>query len=102
MLFDLLTFKKELKKVFNAENVEKLKDHTVEKIVFYVNKDILGVEKKQLVVNAAIAFISSKFITKNGIVNFFVQLLIKFMPNIVQYLFDSLKRNVSGLTEKTA
>lgn len=101
-MISLFTFKNELKKVFSSENIGKLKDYAEEKIIYFVDKDLLGEEKKRKVTEAVIAYILANFITKNGIVNFFIQLLIQFTPDIIQYLYDSLKKYVDGLTEKTA
>jgi len=101
-MFSIFTFKSELEKVFNNERVQKLKDFIVQEIKNYVTQDLLGAEKKRLVINATILFIAKNFVTKNAIVGFFVKLLIKFIPNIVQYLYDALKEFVEDLTEKTA
>lgn len=98
-MFSLFTFKSDLQKVFTPENLDKLKDFTIGKIVYYVDKELLGVEKKQKVTALVVAFIAQNFVSKNSIVNFFIQLLIQFTPSLVQYLYDSLKKYVSGLTE---
>jgi len=100
-MFSLFTFKSDFKKVFTPESVDKLKDFAVEKIVYYVDKELLGVEKKQRVTAAVVSFITSNFASKNSIVGFFIQLLIQFTPFIIQHLHDSLKKYVDGLTEKT-
>jgi len=99
-LLSIFTFKKELKKVFSPENIEELKNLIVRSIASYVNVNLLGADKKEKVVRIALAFVSAKMQTDNGIVKFFVQLLIQFVPNIVQYLYDALKACVVGLTEK--
>lgn len=100
-IISLINLKKDIKNVFNEENISKLKNFIKDKIVEFVNnKDLLGNEKKAKVVELVINFIIKTFITKNRYVQILIDLLIKFVPNIVQHIYDLLQEYIDGLTEK--
>lgn len=99
----LINLKKDIKKVFTADNFTKLKVFIEKQIVSYVdNNELLGAEKKAKVDDAVVSYIKEHFNSSNTIVKLLVNLLVSYEPQISQYVYDLLKTYINGLTETVA
>lgn len=97
-LFDVFSFRKEAQKVFNSENFNTVLKTAREAIVSFVNKDILGEQKKKRVDEIVIAkIIELTANIKNGLVLWLVDKLIDLVPVITQLIYDFLKEKVENL-----
>lgn len=96
---DLFDFKSVTKKIFTKENFEEICNFAKNQIVIFVGKnDLLGEEKKKRVDEKVIALLKEKLHSQNGFVNFLVNLLIAIVPAVTQFIYDTLKARVEGLT----
>ncbi len=96
---DLFDFKSVAKKIFTKENFEEICNFAKNQIVIFVGKnDLLGKEKKEKVDKKVIAFLQEKLHSDNGFVKFIINLLIAIVPAITQFIYDTLKARVDGLT----
>ncbi len=92
-------FRNKFKSIFTRDNINKLKNKIKEEIIYYVrNKDLLGPQKKELVVGAIQKYISITFVSSNFIVSFFIKILIANTSTIVQIIYELLKDYIDGLT----
>ena len=97
-LFDVFSFKKEAQKVFNKENFNTVLKTAREAIISFVDKDILGVQKKKRVDEIVIAkIIELTASIKNGLVLWLVDRIIELVPIITQLVYDFLKEKVENL-----
>ena len=97
-LFDVFSFKKEAQKVFTKENFNTVLTTAREAIVSFVNKEILGSEKKKRVDEIVVAKIIELTINvKNGLVLWVIDKLIDLVPVVTQLVYDFLKEKVENL-----
>lgn len=97
-LFDVFSFKKEAQKVFTKENFDTVLKTAREAIVSFVNKDILGEQKKKRVDEIVIAkIIELTANIKNGLVLWLIDKLIDLIPIVTQLIYDFLKEKVENL-----
>ena len=97
-LFDVFSFKKEAQKVFNKENFNIVLTTAREAIISFVDKEILGSEKKKRVDEIVVAKIIELTINvKNGLVLWVIDRLIDLVPVITQLVYDFLKEKVENL-----
>lgn len=97
-LFDVFSFKKEAQKVFTKENFDTVLKTAREAIVSFVNKDILGEQKKKRVDEIVIAkIIELTANIKNGLVLWLIDRLIDLIPIVTQLIYDFLKEKVENL-----
>ena len=97
-LFDVFSFKKEAQKVFNKENFNIVLTTAREAIVSFVDKEILGSEKKKRVDEIVIAKIIELTINvKNGLVLWVIDRLIDLVPVVTQLIYNFLKEKVENL-----
>lgn len=97
-LFDLFSFKKEAQKVFNSENLNTVLRTAREAIISFVDKQILGSDKKKRVDEIVIVkIIELTADIKNGLVIWLVDRLIDLIPIVTQLIYDFLKEKVENL-----
>ena len=97
-LFDVFSFKKEAQKVFTKENFNIVLTTAREAIVSFVDKEILGSEKKKRVDEVVVAKIIELTINvKNGLVLWLIDRLIDLVPVVTQLVYDFLKEKVENL-----
>ena len=97
-LLDVFSFKKEAQKVFNSENFNSVLKTAREAIISFVNKDILGEQKKKRVDEIVIVkIIELTNNVKNGLVIWLVDRLIDLVPVVTQLIYDFLKEKVENL-----
>ena len=97
-LFDVFSFKKEAQKVFNKENFITVLATAREAIVSFVDKEILGSEKKKRVDEIVVAKIIELTINvKNGLVLWVIDKLIDLVPVVTQLIYNFLKEKVENL-----
>lgn len=97
-LFDVFSFKKEAQKVFTKENFNTVLTTAREAIVSFVDKKILGSEKKKRVDEIVVAKIIELTINvKNGLVLWLIDRLIDLVPVVTQLVYDFLKEKVENL-----
>ena len=97
-LFDVFSFKKEAQKVFTRENLDSVLKTARSAIISFVNKDILGEQKKKRVDEIVIAkIIELTANIKNGLVLWLIDKLISLVPAITQLIYDFLKEKVENL-----
>lgn len=99
LLTSIFTFKKETIKVFCKENIGLLCEEIKKQIIERVNEQITGAEKKAKVDAYIIDFIEAKFHSENVIVQFVIDKLVEAVPMLTQFVYDYLKKHISGLTE---
>ena len=88
-LFDVFTFKKEAQKVFTKEHFDTVLKTAREAIVSFVNKDLLGEQKKKRVDEIVIAkIIELTANIKNGLVLWLVDKLIDLVPVVTQLVYN--------------
>ena len=99
-IFSLINLEKDFEKLKQKPEVVTLFDFIKEKIVSYVNQEVVtdGAAKKAAVVTAVVEYIVTHFVTQNTILQFFVGLLIKFVPELVQLAYNQLATYITGLT----
>ena len=97
-LFDVFSFKKEAQKVFTKENFNTVLNTAREAIISFVNKEILGSEKKKRVDEIVIAKIIELTVNvKNGLVLWVIDKLIDLVPVVTQLIYNFLKEKVENL-----
>ena len=97
-LFDVFSFKKEAQKVFNRENFNIVLTTAREAIVSFVDKEILGSEKKKRVDEIVVVkIIELTANVKNGLVLWVIDKLIDLVPVVTQLVYDFLKEKVENL-----
>lgn len=97
-LFDVFSFKKEAQKVFTKENFNIVLTTAREAIVSFVDKEILGSEKKKRVDEIVVAKIIELTINvKNGLVLWVIDKLIDLVPVVTQLVYNFLKEKVENL-----
>ena len=97
-LFDVFSFKKEAQKVVTKENFNTVLTTAREAIVSFVDKEILGSEKKKRVDEIVVAKIIELTINvKNGLVLWVIDILIDLVPVVTQLVYDFLKEKVENL-----
>lgn len=97
-LFDVFSFKKEAQKVFNKENFNIVLTTAREAIVSFVDKEILGSEKKKRVDEIVVVkIIELTANVKNGLVLWVIDRLIDLVPVVTQLIYNFLKEKVENL-----
>ena len=98
IIFDLFTFKGEIKKVFTKENLLSILDLAKAEIIKQATSNLLGIEKKKIVdeiIRVRIEHI------KEGCKNKFVILILEkiedAIPIITQNIYDNLKAHIENL-----
>lgn len=97
-IFDVFSFKKSFSEVFSKENFASLFDLAKEQIIAKVKEEYPGQQKMDEVVEKLMEFIDKHMTSKNGIVIWVVENILK--PNvraIAQEIYCNLKRIVEGL-----
>lgn len=100
LISSIFTFKSNAKKVFNKQNATNLLNYIKNQIIYHVKSELSNESKKANVDAFVINYIRKTFISKNIIVEFFVNQLIELVPIITQLVFNMLKSRVNGLTKE--
>lgn len=99
-ILNIFTFKKDFSKSFSIESVKDLFNYAKSQILkFKELSHLKGIEKKNYVDKAVLAFIDTKFTAKNRIVQVAVDILKACVPIVTQFVYDCLKARIEGLTE---
>ena len=97
-LFDIFSFKKEGKSVFNRDVFKEVLETAKDAIIRIAKENIPGQEKKNQVDNLVITKIlvmTSNI--KNGLVLWVINRIIDLIPVVTQLVYDSLKARVEEL-----
>ena len=94
----VFNLKKDFEKLKNSGTFDMLKKCIENQIILIAKKELSGDQKKETVVNSTVAYISRYITPVNPIIGVAVASI---APQLVQYLYDSLKRYVDGLTIQT-
>jgi len=99
-IMSLVNLKEDYKALIAKPEVAALCDYTKKQIVSYVNSEVItdGAAKKSEVVKEVVAYITTHFITQNTILNFIIGLLVQFVPQLVQFIYNQLATFIVGLT----
>ena len=98
-IISYFSFKEKIKTLFTIEKITALKNQIKKEIISYVNKhELLGEEKKALVVESIKKYIKHNFVSSNVITSFVFSILITNTPIIVQIIYELLEDYIDGLT----
>ncbi|MEI7474680.1 MAG: hypothetical protein WCK67_07860 [bacterium] len=98
-LLHIFNLKKDFKYLKDSGKLDQFKLYVENTVIMYVNKELSGDDKKQAVIALVTGHISRVVTPINPII---ATILLAITPNIVQYLYDSLKKYVGGLTVNQA
>lgn len=97
-LFDIFSFKKEGKSVFNRDVFKEVLETAKDAIIRMAKENIPGQEKKNQVDNLVITKILVLTTNiKNGLVLWVINRIIDLIPVVTQLVYDSLKARVEEL-----
>lgn len=97
-IFDLFTFKGEIKKVFTKENLLSILDLAKAEIIKQATSNLLGIEKKKVVdevIRVRIEYIKED--CKNKFVLLILEKIEDAIPIITQNIYDNLKAHIENL-----
>lgn len=97
-IFDLFTFKGEIKKVFTKENLLSILDLAKAEIIKQATSNLLGIEKKKVVdevIRVRIECIKED--CKNKFVLLILEKIEDAIPIITQNIYDNLKAHIENL-----
>ena len=99
-IMSLINLEKDFEALKSKPEVVTLFDFIKGKVIEYVNQEVVtdGPAKKAAVVEKVVEYIVSHFVTQNTILQFFIGLLIKFVPELVQLVYNQLAAYITGLT----
>ena len=98
VLFDIFSFKKEGKSVFNRDVFKEVLETAKDAIIRMAKENIPGQEKKNQVDNLVITKILVLTTNiKNGLVLWVINRIIDLIPVVTQLVYDSLKARVEEL-----
>ena len=88
-----------IEKSLSKKSIISVFDFIKNKIIEQVKTELSGEEKKQIVDNAVISFVSKNIKSANPINVALVNILIDYIPILTQCIYDYLSKHVDGLTE---
>lgn len=99
-LMSLINLKEDFEELKARPEVVALFDFTKSKVISYVGSEVItvGAQKKDAVVKEVIEYITEHFVTKNTILSYLINLLIGFVPELVQFIYNQLATYIEGLT----
>ena len=99
IIFDIFTFKKEATKIFSIENFSHILETARYAIIEQAKDKVAKGNKKKFIVDEKV--ISKikilKDSCKNDLVSWILDLLIKAVPTITQFIYNSLKEKIENL-----
>jgi hypothetical protein len=100
-IMSLINLKADFESLKAKPEVVAFVDFVKTKIISYVSSEIIkvGAEKKAAVVKEVVEYITTHFVTKNTILAYLINLLVEYVPELVQVIYNYLATSIAGLTK---